>query len=219
MDDVVGAARRYLYYILIGLLSVIAMLFLPMVGSEVGMTFKWPTTPSGWTVFISGKAMAALINVLIFHAFVLQAKVNVKDDPSYREARDLLISASHKEVLPRSPAEINKKEYGGKATSIFVGSVLGSFSLGQAILTYDWMQLLTYVVTIVMGIVFGVLEMRKYEEYYTGEYLEYARLKTKKEDQKHGDRERRRDLEESAGPGEIPDAEGAGSLCEGQGPR
>lgn len=181
MEEIAGAARRYLYYILIGLLSLVAMLFLPMVGSEVGMGFKVPTTLSGWIVFVSGKAMVALINVLIFHSFILQARVNVRDDPAYMEAREILADTKDRKAKPRSPSEVNKREYGAKATSIFFSSIAGSFSLGQAILTYDWMQLLTYVFTIMMGLVFGILEMKKYEDYYTGEFLLYAKMKKKEE--------------------------------------
>jgi hypothetical protein len=194
--------RKYVYYILIGVISVIAMVFLPMVGSEVGMEMRLPTTSAGWVVFVSTKGMVATINILIFHAFILQAKVNVKNDENYILARTILSDCKDKKVRPRSPEEINRREYGAKGVTLFFTTILGSFSLGQAILMYDWMQLLTYVFTVVMGIIFGILEMKKYEEYYTVEYLAYAKMR-QKEEEDNGNNDRRDDMEEPGGASRV----------------
>ena len=36
--------------------------------------------------------------------------------------------------------------------------------------------MLTYLFTIIMGLIFGILQMRTAEEYWTNEYLEYAMM-------------------------------------------
>lgn len=166
--------RNYLYYIVIGILSFVSLVFLPMVGTEVGMSFVIPTTVSGWIVYIMSQLIVAIINVLLFHSFILQSKINVRDNESYKQALKILRASKEKDYRPRSEREVNRREYGQKGTTIFLSSIMSVFALGQAILTYDYMKLLTYLFTIVMGIIFGVLEMKKYEEYYTGEYLDYA---------------------------------------------
>ena len=165
---------NYLYYILVGVLSFITLLFLPMLGSEVGLGFQFPNTAAGWIVYIISQLIVAIINVLLFHSFICQAKLNVKDNPNYLRAIEILRLVKTDDYIPRSLAQINKKEYGIKGFWIFIGSIMSVFALGQAILTYDHTKLISYVFTIILGIIFGILEMKKYEEYYTGEYLDYA---------------------------------------------
>lgn len=173
----------YLYYILIGVLSFIALVFLPFFGSEVGMAFTFPTTPAGWVVYITQQALMALVNILIFHSFICQSYVNVKDNPNYIAARDIF-HRDDKEYIPLTLAQFNRKEYGRKGVAIFIGTLLGGFALTQAILTYDYVRMLAYLFTIILGIIFGIYEMKKYEEYLTYEYLQSALYyQRKKEEQ------------------------------------
>ena len=173
----------YLYYILIGVLSFIALVFLPFFGSEVGMAFAFPTTAAGWVVYITQQALMALVNILIFHSFICQSYVNVKDNPNYIAARDIF-HKDDKEYIPLTLAQFNRKEYGKKGVAIFIGTLLGGFALTQAILTYDYVRMLAYLFTIILGIIFGIYEMKKYEEYLTYEYLQSALYyQRKKEEQ------------------------------------
>lgn len=173
----------YLYYILIGVLSFIALVFLPFFGSEIGMAFSFPTTAAGWVVYITQQALMALVNILIFHSFICQSYVNVKDNPNYIAARDIF-HKDNKEYIPLTLAQFNRKEYGKKGVAIFIGTLLGGFALTQAILTYDYVRMLAYLFTIILGIIFGIYEMKKYEEYLTYEYLQSALYyQRKKEEQ------------------------------------
>lgn len=170
----------YLYYALIGVISIISLLFLPMIGSDVGLAFKIPNTFAGWIVFITSKLIVATLNILIFHCFIKQAKVNVKDNPKYKEAKELLESILHDEirenVLPKSPKEWHRKQYESKGITLFITTILGTLALTQAILTYDWMVMLTYLFTIVMSLIFGIIEMKSTEQYWTEEYPAYAKM-------------------------------------------
>lgn len=165
---------NYLYYILIGVLSFISLVFLPMVGSELGMSFNFPTTTAGWLVYITGQLIAAVINVLIFHSFIKQAKLNIKNNGNYQKAVEILRANKSKTYIPRSLSQLNMREYGIKGISIFLGSILATVAIGEAILTYNYVKLISYLLVVSMGVIFGILEMKKYEEYYTGEYLDYA---------------------------------------------
>ena len=167
---------NYLYYILIGVLSFISLLFLPMLGSEIGMSFNFPTTVAGWFIYITSQLITAVINVLIFHSFIKQSQLNIKDNANYKRAVELLRAYKSKTYIPRSLSQLNKREYGIKGITIFLSSILATFALGEAILTYNYVKLLTYIFVIAMGIIFGILEMKKYEEYYVGEYLDYAEM-------------------------------------------
>ena len=43
------------------------------------------------------------------------------------------------------------------------------------------MSFLVYGFTVALGVIFGILQMFKVEDYYTTEYLKYAELVTKEE--------------------------------------
>ena len=166
--------RQWMYYFLVGIVSLIALCFLPMIGSSVGLGWNTPNTFVGWVVWVAVKIIVAVLNVLIFHCFMEQAKINVKDNVNYKEAQEILRTLEHKEFIPRSPNAWNRAQYGKKGTTIFITTGLSTVALTQAILTFDWMSMLTYLFTIVMGLIFGVLQMKTAEEYWTDEFWQYA---------------------------------------------
>lgn len=169
-------AKQNMYYILIGIVSFISVAFLPMVGSTVGLGWKLPDTPTGWVVWAISRLIVATINVLIFYSFMEQAKLNVAKDPHYIEATEILLKAKKADHAPRSPQKWQALQYGKRGTKIFISSAMSVVALGQAILSFDWVSMLAYIFTIAMGIVFGVLQMKKAEAYWTDEYYRYAML-------------------------------------------
>ena len=176
-------AKQNMYYILIGIISFISVAFLPMVGSTVGLGWKLPDTPTGWVVWAISRLIVATINVLIFYSFMEQAKLNVAKDPHYIEATEILLKAKKSDHTPRSPQKWQALQYGKRGTKIFISSALSVVALGQAILSFDWVSMLAYVFTIAMGVVFGVLQMKKAEAYWTDEFYRYA-LMIKEEEAK-----------------------------------
>ena len=186
--------RKWQYYVIIGVISMIAVFFLPMIGSEAGLAWKLPNTVVGWIVYVVSKLLVAGINILLFYCFMEQAKVNVQDDAKFIEANAILLKQLNlKELKPRSPQEWNRKEYGTKGISIFATSILSAIGLTQAILTFDWVSMLTYLFTIIMGVIFGIIQMNKAEDYWTNEYWKYAKMVeremavAKEESSKQGD--------------------------------
>lgn len=168
--------KQWQYYIIIGIISAVALFFLPMIGSEAGLAWKVPTTVVGWIVYIVSKLLVATLNILIFHCFILQAKMNIQDDPNYLEAVKILdeMSPSDTDKI-RSPSEYYKETYGKKGVTIFITSILSAVGLTQAVLTFDWVSMLTYLFTVLMGLIFGILQMNQTEAFWTSEYLKYAR--------------------------------------------
>lgn len=169
-------AKQNMYYILIGIISFISVAFLPMVGSTVGLGWKLPDTPTGWVVWAISRLIIATINVLIFYSFMEQAKLNVAKDPHYIEATEILLKAKKADHAPRSPQKWQALQYGKRGTKIFISSAMSVVALGQAILSFDWVSMLAYIFTIAMGIVFGVLQMKKAEAYWTDEFYRYAMM-------------------------------------------
>lgn len=172
--------RDIAYYLIIGVISLLSTVFLPMVGSELGLSFNFPNTTAGWIAWSSSKIAVAVLNMVLFTCFMKQAKVNVKNDQRYLEARKLLDEVEKKRALkPKSPKKWEGTQYLAKGTTMFVCSILSAIGFSQAILTFDLMTFLSYAFTLIMGLVFGFLQMNKTETYYTGEYLAYARMKQK----------------------------------------
>lgn len=136
----------------------------------------------------------ALVNILIFHSFICQSYVNVKDNDNFQKAREIFHSFSNKEYVPMTLKQFNRKEYGIKGVWIFIGSLMGGFALTQAILSYDYVRAIAYLFTIIMGVVFGIFEMKKYEDYLTYEYLLSALYfqKQKEEEEKRKEEELKR---------------------------
>ena len=167
-------AKLWIYYLIIAAVSLITLIFFPMLGSTIGLGWAVPTTTVGWIVWVTIKVLVAIINVIIFHCFMCQAKLNIKDNAHYIEARKILKELDNKEIIPMAPKKWVKRQYMHKGTAIAVTTALSTIALSQAILTFDWVAMLTYLFTIVMGLIFGVLQMKSAEEYWTDEYYEYA---------------------------------------------
>lgn len=166
--------RQWMYYFIIGIVSLIALCFLPMIGSTAGLGWNTPNTVVGWIVWCVVKIIVAVLNVLIFHCFMMQAKINIKDNTKYQEALAILQENEFKEFTPIGPVEWNKKQYGTKGVTIFITTALSTIALTQAMLTFDWMAMLTYLFTIIMGLIFGILQMKTAEDYWTDEFWQYA---------------------------------------------
>jgi hypothetical protein len=168
--------KQWQYYVIIGVISLVALLFLPMIGSQAGLAWNLPNTAVGWIVYVVSKLLVATLNILIFHCFILQAKVNIQNDPNYLEAVNILGDLSSSDVDKiRSPGEYYRETYGKKGATVFITSILSAVGLTQAVLTFDWVSMLTYFITILMGLIFGILQMNQTETFWTSEYPKYAK--------------------------------------------
>ena len=182
-DSVKQSLKQGMYYIIIAVISFISVVFLPMLGSTLGLGWKLPDTTAGWVVWGASRAIVATINVLLFHSFMEQAKLNIKDDEHYKEAQDILVKVKKKEHKPKSPAQWNAAQYGKKGVSLFLASAMSVVAIGQAVLSYEWATALAYLFTLGMGIIFGIMQMKKAETYWTTEYYEYALMKKRMEEE------------------------------------
>lgn len=177
--------KQYQYYVLIGVLSLFALFFLPLIGSEAGLAFLFPNTAAGWVVYITSKLMVAGLNIMIFHCFIQQGKVNILSNERYISAMEILRTATtSKEYTPRSPEAYLRGVYGKKGATLFATSLLSAIGLTQAILTFDLLSMLTYLFTVIMGVIFGILQMSQTELYWTEEYYQYALYIQKQEEAK-----------------------------------
>ena len=185
--------KQNLYYIIIFITSMIVMIFFPMFGSEIGLEWKAPSTAAGWVLYIVTKTLIAILNVIIFFSFMQQAKINVRDDEKYKEALSIVRTLREKVYIPRDPKKWERKAYINKGITIFISSVITLIGLSNALLKYDYIELISYIIVIVLGIIFGLLQMASAEDYWTNEFYDYAMMIKKekeKEEQTNGDSNR-----------------------------
>ena len=102
--------RQWMYYFVIAIVSLIALFFLPMIGSEAGLGWNIPNTFIGWVVWVSVKLIVAVLNVLIFHCFMMQSKINIKDNEKYQEAIKILQENKIKEFKELKDQLVNIHE-------------------------------------------------------------------------------------------------------------
>jgi len=175
---------QYLYYVIIGVFTFVILVFLPMIGSSLTGQLMLPQGKGAWIVFVITRVFIAITNVIIFYSFMQQAKLNVRNNKYYKEANEILIQAKNmKEKEPQSPKKWERSQYLKKGTTIAFGTVFALFSLSQAVLAYDYISLISYSMTIFMAVVFGIIQMKKAEIYWTTEYYKYA-MKIKAEEEK-----------------------------------
>lgn len=215
-DDLKEKLMQYVYYILIGIVSILALVFLPMIGSDLSGGFQWPKTTMAWCIYIGSKVSVALINIISFHAFVQQAKINVRDNENYKRAKEILGKYKPKEYHPRSPKVFNGQQYGSKGIGVVISSILATFVFTEAILRFDWVVMLAYLFTVTLNIVFGIMTMLKNQTYWTTEYLDYAlQVQAQKELEHDNDNEERKNdnAEEPSRASELPltDSSGVGA--------
>lgn len=168
--------NKYFWYGLIALLSLVTLFFMPMLGTEVGLEFILPNTTAGWIIWSVSNVTASILNVLMFHSFIKQGKVNILEHPNYVQAQDLLKKHDIGKIEnPRSPEQWTRKQYSNKATTLFIFTLLGTISFGNAILSFNPIKFLAQLLTLIIGLVFGFIQMKSTEEYWTLEYLDYAK--------------------------------------------
>jgi hypothetical protein len=103
---------------------------------------------------------------------------------------------------------------------IFITSVLSAIVLAEAMLVFDLASFLSYCFTVVMGVVMGYLQMRQTEDYWTSEYLAYAKDELSKyteEQERLAAEELQRKADEAAIEEEIAVAEALSSVLETNG--
>ena len=178
MDDFKEKITTQLHYWLIGIISLVSLFVLPLLGTSADIGIKLPGTAAGWVVYGITNGSISIVNILIFHNFIQQGKLNIKDNERYLEATEILnsLATKRKEYQPMSPKKWAGIQYGFKGTTILLGSMLGVMSIGQAVIEFDYIRLISYFFTISLGLVFGVMQMKKTEAYFTGEYLDWAKV-------------------------------------------
>lgn len=182
LDTSLDFIKQYMYYFIIGILSVAVLVFVPMIGSETGLAFNVPDSAAGWIVYIVTKVLVLIINMMIFHSFVCQGKLNAKCHPNYIKAVTLLASNKVKKYKPRTESEFRKGTYGYKMMWLSLGTLAGMFGIASAVMQFDVISFISYFMVIGMAIITGVFTKMNTQEYYESEFLHSIEFQIKEEE-------------------------------------
>lgn len=173
--------KQYENYFIILILSLISIFFLPMLGTSIDLAFVLPATPAGWLVWIVTKLAVIAINMLLFDQFIRQGKLNIKDNKKFLAADRFFnqLQEEEEEKIP-TPAEFFSKMYRTRGSKVILGSALSAIAFSNALLTFDWVSMLTYLFTVIGGCVYGWMSMLKTEDYWTDTYFRLAKQEAKK---------------------------------------
>ncbi len=172
------------YFIIIGLISMLSIfippLFMGCLSSDIGLAF--PKTIEGWILYIIMNTSTAIANISLLVLFKLQAKKNARKDPNYIKANEILNKlAGRKEIwVPRSPAKMNAGDYTRKILAIIISTFTASITLTSLILSFDWMTLLSCLISIIITLCVSWITMINNEIYWTEEYILYAEMVAKR---------------------------------------
>lgn len=162
-------------YFLVGIVSLLSVVVVPLLGTDFGTTIIIPNTWGGFAIWLCTRFTVVVVNLLIFDAFIKQAKINVKDDERYKSAVLKLNTIKEEAgIVPRSPEKFNKQQWRKKGTSLGISSILSSFLLTECIVNFDLTNFLTYLFTIGGAVAFGYLTMMNNEDYWTTEFPIYV---------------------------------------------
>lgn len=167
------AFKNYKNYGIIVVLTLITVTLFPLLGTQVGMEANYPTTTTGWIVWVVIKIALCVDNIFIFQAFVDQAELNVQYEQRYIDAREIVRKYRIGKYKPMSPEERRKKIF-SKKVIITILTAMISVALTEAILRYNFADLIAYTISMIMAVVFGILSMADQEKYWVEEFYDYA---------------------------------------------
>ena len=167
------AFKNYKNYGIILVLTLVTVTVFPLLGTSVGMEARYPNTVVGWVVWAVIKIALCVDNIFIFQAFVDQAELNVQYEQRYIDAREIVRKYRIGKYNPMSPEERRKKMFSKKIIITILTSLI-SIALTEAILRYNWADLIAYSLSMIMAIVFGILSMADQEKYWVEEFYDYA---------------------------------------------
>lgn len=177
-------AKQCLFYIVIGLVSVVFTCFLPLVGSEGDIQSRFPTTVDGWIIWAICNLSTAVLNVLIYVCYMKQGHLNVQNDPYYKEGMTTLNKVKfQKKKEPLSPKQWTRKQVGTKGVILFLSTLGSLVGLTNAVLRWNLELFLIYLIDVIMANVFGIIQMKKTELYWTTEFVEYAHFVYNKQEE------------------------------------
>lgn len=174
--------HQYKNYGIVGTLTLMVLFVFPLISANIGLETAFPKTTLGWIIWSTIRVCFIICNVMIFKSFVDQAEINVENNERYLKAKEIMRTVRGKTYIPMSPSEYKKKIYSKKVLTLVLTSATALFGISQAILSYNFIDLISYSISMIMAIVFGLMTMSDTECYWVEEFYDYAVMERDKND-------------------------------------
>lgn len=165
-------------YLIISIILILVMFIAPFFAGGItgeGWDYYLPSTTAGWVEFWAIRAGTMVGNMAVFILFKQQAKINSRNHPNYLKAEEIINSQfTTREFIPRSPKQMNAKEYTTKGIFMVIFTLGESIVIGSMVLNFDIVTFISCLTSSVTAVLFGWWTMIKNEIYWTDEYLKYA---------------------------------------------
>lgn len=166
------------------ILTLVATLLVPLLGSYATGKALYPETTIGWIIYFTSAIAVALCSLMIYLALHNQGKLNVKDEEEYIKAKELHLKnferMNGKEIIPVDPFKWEKVTKIKKGIFQTLGIFLGLLGFGLAFLTWNNTQFISSCISIVMALSFGLVHMGDVERMFTEGWLEWELYVEKK---------------------------------------
>ena len=167
--------EKYIYYALIVLLTLVGIVFLPLIGLDQNgeINFNFPASVMGWIIWAVSKGAICVVNCLIFHFFVLQGKDNIRDDIRYIDGLKKLNKYKEKHKKIASPFRLERDAYLRKGGIVLLTTALSLLALPSLVLQFNIINFLSVLFSMIIALAFGVMAMKETERRWTEHLQEY----------------------------------------------
>lgn len=165
------------------ILSLGAMILVPLLGSYLTGQTKFPETVPEWILYFTCAIAISICSLFIYLALFNQGKLNVKDEPEYLKAKELHLrnfERMNKDIVPVDPFKWEKRQKIQKGIFQTIGIFLGLLGLGLAVISWNNSEFISACISVVMSIGFGLVKMGDVERMWTEGWLEYEMYVDKK---------------------------------------
>ena len=178
----VDAFKAVAYYMVISVILLLVTVLVPFLAGGINaqdFNYYIPETTEGWIIFWAIRAGTVVGNVTVYGLFKAQAKTNVKYDPEYKKACELLNKLNGEEgFIPMSPKQKTAKDWITKGLFMTLTTASESIVIGTLIFNFDIVTFISCLSSSITAVLFGIVQMVKDEVYWTEDYLLYAEYVT-----------------------------------------
>lgn len=159
------------------IVSMIAMVLVPLLGSYISGEAQFPQTIPQWILYFTCAIAVAICSLMIYLALHNQGKLNVRDEEEYLQAKELHLKnfkrMNGKDIIPIDPFKWEKKEKTKKGIFQTIGIFCGLLGFGLGVLSWNNSQFISSTISIIFAFGFGLVHMGEVERMFTEGWLEW----------------------------------------------
>lgn len=118
-----------------------------------------------------------ILALSIFISFSVQGQINSREYAERKEAEELLGKHKIKDYKPISPTKFKAKKYSLKTICIIISTFISMYLFAKILIDFDAGTFLGITTSCTTAILFGIITMKEFEDYYKFEFIKWARWK------------------------------------------